>query len=144
VILPEGVTYAGFWIRTGAAVIDSILVIMVTLPLLLLYYGPSYFSDLSGSTGPLDFLLSWLFPAAASVLFWIYRQATPGKIMMSLHVVDASTGSTLSVKQAIFRYLGYFVALLPLGLGILWVAFDKRKQGWQDKLAGSVVLRDDS
>ena len=53
-------------------------------------------------------------------------------------------GSTLSVKQAIFRYLGYFVALLPLGLGILWVAFDKRKQGWQDKLAGSVVLRDDS
>jgi len=32
------------------------------------HYGPSYFSDLSGFTGPLDFLLSWVFPAAASVL----------------------------------------------------------------------------
>jgi len=56
--------------------------------------------------------------------------------MMSLPMVDASTGSTLSLKQAILRYLGYFVALLSLGLGILWVAFDKRKQGWQDNLAG--------
>jgi uncharacterized RDD family membrane protein YckC len=39
------------------------------------------------------------------------------------------------------RYAGYFVALLPVGLGILWVAFDARKQGWHDKLAKTVVVR---
>jgi len=40
------------------------------------------------------------------------------------------------------RYFGYFLASIPLGLGLLWVAFDKRKQGWHDKLAGTVVIRE--
>lgn len=39
------------------------------------------------------------------------------------------------------RYLGYFVSMLFLGLGCIWVAFDSRKQGWHDKLAGTVVVR---
>jgi uncharacterized RDD family membrane protein YckC len=28
-----------------------------------------------------------------------------------------------------------------LGLGLIWVAFDPKKQGWHDKLAGTVVIR---
>jgi len=31
--------------------------------------------------------------------------------------------------------------MLPLFLGIVWVAFDRRKQGWHEKLAGTVVVR---
>jgi uncharacterized RDD family membrane protein YckC len=31
--------------------------------------------------------------------------------------------------------------MLPLFIGILWVAFDSRKQGWHDKIAGTVVVR---
>ena len=53
------------------------------------------------------FQLVWLAPAVATVLFWMYRQATPGK----------------------------------MALGLLWVAFDPRKQGWHDKLAHTVVVR---
>ena len=45
------------------------------------------------------------------------------------------------VSQFIIRYLGYYVAMLPLFLGIIWVGIDKRKQGWHDKLAGTVVIR---
>jgi len=26
-------------------------------------------------------------------------------------------------------------------IGVIWVAFDSRKQGWMDKIAGTVVLR---
>jgi uncharacterized RDD family membrane protein YckC len=29
----------------------------------------------------------------------------------------------------------------PLFAGIIWVAFDRRKQGWHDKLADTVVVR---
>jgi uncharacterized RDD family membrane protein YckC len=68
-------------------------------------------------------------------------QATPGKMAISARVVDASTGNTLSVGQSVGRYLAYFVSILPLGIGLLWVAFDSRKQGWHDKLAGTVVVR---
>ncbi|MEO8407836.1 MAG: RDD family protein, partial [Oxalobacteraceae bacterium] len=36
---------------------------------------------------------------------------------------------------------GYFVSALPFCLGLIWVGLDKRKQGWHDKLAGTVVVR---
>jgi uncharacterized RDD family membrane protein YckC len=39
------------------------------------------------------------------------------------------------------RYFAYFLSTIPLGLGLIWVAFDKRKQGWHDKLAGTVVIK---
>lgn len=136
--------YAGFWIRTGAAVIDSILVLMITFPLLISVYGWDYFdADTTGFVaGPADFLISWVLPAIAVVAFWIARQATPGKMVLSMRIVDASTGNTPATGQLVGRYLGYYVSMLPLGLGIFWVAFDKKKQGWHDKLAGTVVIRE--
>ena len=60
---------------------------------------------------------------------------------LSARVVDATTGNTLTVGQSIVRYLAYFIASLPLFIGYIWVAFDPRKQGWHDKLAGTVVVR---
>ncbi|HGF7539172.1 TPA: RDD family protein, partial [Vibrio cholerae] len=84
--------------------------------------------------------LSWVFPIIAIITFWIYRQATPGKIAICAKIVDAKTGAQPTLQQYIVRYLGYIVATIPLGLGILWVAWDPRKQGWHDKLAGTVVI----
>ena len=60
---------------------------------------------------------------------------------VSARIVDAKTGGKPTTRQLIVRYLGYFVSTIPLGLGLLWVAFDPRKQGWHDKLAGTVVVR---
>jgi uncharacterized RDD family membrane protein YckC len=56
-------------------------------------------------------------------------------------VVDAATGNPLTTGQAIGRYFGYFVSAIPFGLGLIWVAFDSKKQGWHDKMAGTVVVR---
>ncbi len=141
---PPAVLYAGFWIRVAAALIDSVLVAVVTAPVLLALYGKAYFSAAASGwlAGPGDFLVTWVAPAVAVVLFWLYKQATPGKMWLGLRVVDADTGGPMSPGQSVGRYLGYFVAMIPLGLGLLWVAFDERKQGWHDKLAGTVVLRD--
>ena len=66
---------------------------------------------------------------------------TPGKIILGLKIVDVHTGSKLSIGQAIGRYVGYIIAVLPMFAGIFWVGIDKRKQGWHDKLAGTVVIR---
>ena len=132
--------YVGFWPRVGAAMIDTILILMIIGPLLTAFYGEEYWSN-NAVTGPMDILLSYLFPAVATVLFWVTRQATPGKMAISARVVDAGTGDSMTTGQSIGRYFAYFVAMLPLMLGILWVAFDRRKQGWHDKLAGTVVVR---
>jgi uncharacterized RDD family membrane protein YckC len=39
------------------------------------------------------------------------------------------------------RALSCFLSLLPLGLGFLWIAFDRDRQAWHDKVAGTVVIR---
>ena len=142
--MPEqDVEYAGFWIRVGAAIIDTLLIMAVLIPLLVAIYGWAYFEGANTGlfAGPADFLLSWVAPAVAVIVFWIYKQATPGKMVLSIRIVDATTGGPPSTGQCVGRYFAYFVSIFPLGLGLIWVAFDKRKQGWHDKLAGTVVIR---
>ena len=73
-------------------------------------------------------------------MFWLKKQATPGKMAVSAKVVDA-TGNAMSVGQSIGRYFAYIVSIIPLGLGFIWVAFDSKKQGWHDKLVGTVVIK---
>ena len=135
--------YAGFWARTGASIIDTVLVMLVTIPLLLSIYGWAYFEAPATSyfAGTADFVISWVMPTVAIIAFWVLKQATPGKMLISARIVDARTGQPASTGQLIGRYFAYFVAMLPLFLGIVWVAFDKRKQGWHDKLAGTVVIK---
>jgi len=133
--------YVGFWARVGAAMIDTLLLLVICVPLVTYIYGGSYWTSDALLHGPADFLINWLLPAVAIVVFWVYRQATPGKIAISARIVDAGTGGKPSTRQLIVRYLGYYVSMLPLMAGIVWVAFDPRKQGWHDKLAGTVVVR---
>jgi uncharacterized RDD family membrane protein YckC len=137
------VAYAGFWVRVGAAIIDSILMMIIFIPLLMWIYGGAELLQRAqtGEFGATYYLITYVLPAAAVIAFWIARQATPGKMALSLRIVDAKTLGPLSKGQAIGRYLAYYLSSIPLGLGLLWVAFDGRKQGWHDKLAGTYVVR---
>lgn len=60
---------------------------------------------------------------------------------ISARIVDATTGQPASTGQLVGRYFAYFVSIIPLCLGLFWVAFDRKKQGWHDKLAETVVVR---
>jgi len=133
--------YAGFWIRVGAALIDSILIVIITGPILTMIYGQVYWLQGNTVSGTWDVLFGYVLPAIAIILFWVYRSATPGKMALKLTIVDAETGGQPSVGQLIGRYFGYYVSMLPLMMGIIWVGIDRRKQGWHDKLAGTVVIR---
>jgi uncharacterized RDD family membrane protein YckC len=133
--------YVGFWLRVGAAIIDTALILVICMPLVTWVYGREYWESTAFLQGPADFVINWLLPALAVVLFWIYRQATPGKMAIGARIVDADTGEPPRTSQLIIRYLGYYVSTLPLMLGILWVGMDPRKQGWHDKIANTVVVR---
>jgi uncharacterized RDD family membrane protein YckC len=157
--LPADVEYVGFWARAWASLVDTALLGMLVWPLLTLIYGSEYWAPLKAalggslagtldsmssapSQGPADVLVSWVLPAVAVVAFWIARQATPGKMLIHAKIVDAETGAPLTRRQAIVRYLGYYVSMFGMFLGFFWVGWDRRKQGWHDKLAGTVVIRD--
>ena len=134
--------YVGFWMRTWAFMLDTILILLVIMPLGWMIYGDEYFAEstevYADST---DMLLSSFFPAIVVIFFWHYKSATPGKMVISARIVDARTGNKPSTGQFIGRYFAYILSSLPFGLGFLWVAWDRRKQGWHDKLASTVVVR---
>jgi uncharacterized RDD family membrane protein YckC len=139
-------SFTGFWKRFGATIIDTILLSFVIFPPLISIYGWSYFDpDVTGFVaGPADFIISWIVPIFIIIGFWTWRQATPGKMAIKAKIVDATTGQKPSMRQWIIRYVGYFISAIPLGLGYVWVAFDKRKQAWHDKMAGTVVVSGES
>ena len=122
-------TYAGFWIRTVAYCIDSIILSTVTsilLPLLPSSLQPFLFLAI-----PLYFAFCWSSHGG---------QATLGMRIFSLRVVGR-TGSPVSFARALVRVLTLPLSFVVFYLGVLWVAFDPRKQGWHDKLAGTFMLR---
>lgn len=133
--------YAGFWIRLWATVIDTLLFTLWSIPLMYAIYGDSLVKQPKWVMGPADVVINWIVPTVAVILFWRNKQATLGKMAIRAKIVDANTGCVPTTRQDIIRYFGYLVSLLPLGLGYLWIAFDPRKQGFHDKLAGTVVVR---
>jgi uncharacterized RDD family membrane protein YckC len=138
----ENREYAGFWIRVAAAIIDTVVFLLVFAIPLTLIYGTGYWTAQGGVTGLWDILIRYIAPIFITVWFWVKYLGTPGKMALRLRVVDANTGQAISTPQAIGRYFGYYVSAFALMLGFIWVGIDKKKQGFHDKLAGTVVVRD--
>jgi uncharacterized RDD family membrane protein YckC len=133
--------YVGFWLRFWAFIIDSVLALFILVPIWHAYQGNDYWSAIFSVTSPTEELTQLVLPAVAVVLFWVARQATPGKMAIGASIVDADTGKRPTTAQFIGRYLAYYVSMIPLFLGFAWIGIDMRKQGWHDKLAGTVVVR---
>jgi uncharacterized RDD family membrane protein YckC len=149
--------YLGFWPRVVAACVDTLWLMPVLWIVSSLYARmtsafvdrgmPDLASlsarDLAGllAPTPAELVFNYALPAVLVVLFWMRRSATPGKMLFGARIVDADTGAPATPRQLVIRYLGYYVSMLPFFLGLLWVGWDPRKQGWHDKLAGTVVVR---
>jgi uncharacterized RDD family membrane protein YckC len=130
---------AGFWLRSLATLVDTILLLVIILPILLILHGPEQILNNPHHT-IVDCVIIYSLPIIGTLLFWIYRSATPGKILLHLSIIDAKTGNKPKTIQYILRYLGYIFAMMPFSAGLLWIAFDTKKQGWHDKIAGTIVV----
>ena len=73
------------------------------------------------------------------LFFWILMGQTPGKMLLGIRIVSLD-GSRLTFWQALRRFIGYFLSALALYAGYWWVLIDNRRQGWHDKLAGTIVI----
>ena len=120
----------GFGPRLGAFALDWLVVFVVTAPLALL------FGRASGPIGAVGAMIYTLF-------CWHRYGATPGKIAFSARIVDARSGGRPGLGRLAIRYLAYIISAAPLFLGFAWIAIDRRKQAWHDKIAGTRVVYED-
>ena len=131
--------YAGFWIRVVAYIIDGLLLAAVgTIVNVIFHVNPNdpQSSGYAAASG-----INFVIGIAYFVGLWSFWGATLGQRIFKLRIVDANTMQPIGVGKAVLRYIGLFVAFLVCFVGVIWVAFDARKQGWQDKIAGTLVLQ---
>jgi uncharacterized RDD family membrane protein YckC len=86
--------------------------------------------------------LQFVILLAAFLYFWIKKQATPGMMLLSLKLIDATSLSKPTNKQLIIRLFSCILSIIVLFIGMIWVAFDRKKQGWHDKIANTLVIKE--
>lgn len=145
------VPYASFGDRFMAFIVDSVVQLPIVGPFLWfllredimafagdpLLLAEQLTASLESATGR---LIIYGIPLVYCVLFWKYKSATPGKLLLDMKIVDATTGGKPSAGRLVLRYIGYIVCVLSLCIGFFWIAFDKRRQGWHDKMANTLVV----
>jgi uncharacterized RDD family membrane protein YckC/cytoskeletal protein CcmA (bactofilin family) len=119
--LPETLAYpkASFWERMAAGFLDVVLV-----------------SILSGLAHPFGPFVALAYFAG----MWTWKETTIGGIVIGLKVTRLD-GQPVTFVVAIVRALAAAFSVGVLFLGFLWIAWDPDKQGWHDKIAGTVVLK---
>lgn len=74
-------------------------------------------------------------------LFWARGGQTPGMRPFRLRVVRDRDGGRFGWGTALLRMLGLYVASAVFYLGFVWIFIDKRRRGWHDLIAGTVVVK---
>ncbi|UTF59527.1 RDD family protein [Gilvimarinus sp. DA14] len=137
---PQQPRYVGFWRRFIAFLVDSLVIlpILIAITMGLYRHSGDWLAMLMASAE--NFWVNYGLPAAFTLLFWLLKSATPGKMIVDAVIVDATTLQKPTPWQLLIRYLSYYISAFFLLLGFVWIALDSRKQGWHDKLAGTVVI----
>lgn len=132
---------AGFRPR-AAAYLGDLLILSVVGAAILAASGAAGRAIGSEQLEPFATLTVDLGGLAYFLFFWSGHGhgQTPGMRLVGLRVIRTD-GSDLSVPRAFLRDIGLALSLLPLGLGILAIAWHPRKQGWHDRIAGTYVIR---
>ena len=119
--------YGGYWKRGIANLIDCLL-------LGLIFAIVSFSSNIL--TAVVELVIFLVYMIGLKFAFG----ATLGYRLLGMQIVSIN-GAKPTVKQIAIRLIAAFFSALALGLGYLWIALDKNKQAWHDKIAGTYVIR---
>jgi uncharacterized RDD family membrane protein YckC len=153
-------TYAGWWQRVGASLLDAMI---VGVPLAIVFGivyaalpkttglcvdgdNQTYVCDrlTTGASGL--FFLLWI---AASLAVWAVYFVRPmkqngqtlGKKIAGVKIVRASEPVPLGYGRVIGRMFATYLSMLPCYLGLLWPLWDDKKQTFHDKICDTIAVR---
>ena len=144
--------YAGFWIRAAARVVDILVIVGIYNIFYLVdrfgasagLWPPSGFEDIYavGCLSP-ENVVRGVFFLGFPVFYYVYMHGafgqTFGKMALKIRVINED-GSPLDYRRAFLRWLGYFLCVFTLYAGYVWAAFDRRKQGFHDRVCRTIVV----
>lgn len=132
-------SYAGFWKRFAAALIDSIVGIIILLGaalILAVITGQNSDPGTGNFFRILDFIFGWLYFAGMESSS---TQGTLGKMALKIKVTDLE-GNRISFGRATLRYFSKILSILILFIGFIMAGFTKKKQALHDIIAGFFVV----
>ncbi len=141
-----GVRFAGHGPRLIAYILDTIIIGLIIVALSIVLGLVMAGGAAAGSGGILIsgvvlwFAAIFIVSLAYFPWFWARGGQTPGMKMFRLRVVRDADGGPISGAAAILRLLGFWVNSAVFYIGFIWVFVDKRRRGWHDLIAGTVVI----
>jgi uncharacterized RDD family membrane protein YckC len=120
-------SYAGFWARFVAIIIDAVIIAVATGLVSASTFGAGIV---------LSFVGPWLYEAFMLSSEW---QATVGKRAMSI-VVTGVDGNRISFARATGRHFAKWISVCTLGVGFVMAAFTAKKQALHDMIAETLVI----
>ncbi|MEK4508489.1 RDD family protein [Paenibacillus sp. FSL K6-2524] len=118
--------FVGFWVRLLAFLIDCVILEILT-----------WFSPFNWVA---EWILSFLYFTLLPCTAW---QGTVGKLILSVKIVDEE-GEKISYLRSIGRYLARFISAIILCIGFIMIAFNEKKRGLHDLMAGTYVIKKES
>ena len=120
-------TNIGFWPRAGAYLLDNLIIFAIQFVIAMIVPKINVFGIIVA--------------VIYFVYFWTQSNGqTLGHKVLGIRVVRED-GKPIDITTAIIRYIGYIVSGIVIGLGFFWVIWDPKKQGWHDKMAGTIVVK---
>jgi len=148
-----GVQYAPHGARLVAYILDGIIIsIAVAIPVIigfvLLGSGATIKGNEVTAVDPgaaVAFSVLIVLATAIGLLyfpfFWARGGQTLGMKPFGLRVVRDRDGGRIGWGTALLRLVGLWVAAAVMYIGFIWIFIDKRRRGWQDLIAGTVVIK---
>ncbi|MEN6610961.1 MAG: RDD family protein [Methanoregulaceae archaeon] len=154
---PAEEPYAGFWIRFGAWLIDTIILLIVGFVILFILVAGALIGSLSTiytpalfytatftGTAAVGLLLWWISLLAINWIYYAYqesspKQATLGKQVFGL-IVTNTNGERISFARASGRWAGRILSGMIFCIGYIMIAFTEKKQGLHDMIADTLVV----
>lgn len=145
--------YAGFWVRFVAYLIDGVILYIFQAILMFLGVGSMFMNTEAIQDNPEAAMEMvgkiWGVVGISIIVAILYfaglessaKQGTWGKQAMKLKV-SGTDGTRISFMHAVGRYLAKMISAVILCIGFLMIAWDNKKQGLHDRIAGTIVYRD--
>ncbi len=133
-----GVAFADHGERLIAYIIDIVVTFGIIIVLAIV-------GGLLAATVPIlsiiPFLAIVVIPLVYFPYYWAKSGQTPGMKQQGIKVVRDRDGGPITMGTAILRLIGYWVSGLVFYIGYIWIFIDKRRRGWHDLIAGTVVVK---